>query len=97
MHVITKARLADFWAKHPDAESPLRTWLRIMRKETFVDFVGLKDKFSSADYVDGLVVFNIGGNKYRLIADVRYAQHKVYISYVLTHAEYSRNNWKRSI
>lgn len=97
MHVITKARLVEFWAKHPDAESPLRTWLRIMKKETFVDFVGLKAKFGSADYVDGLVVFNVGGNKYRLIADIRYDQHKVYISHVLTHAEYSRNNWKRRI
>jgi mRNA interferase HigB len=66
-----------------------------MRKETLVDFVSLKAKFGSADYVDGLVVFNIGGNKYRLIADVRYDQHKVYILHVLTHAEYSRNNWKR--
>jgi len=97
MHVIAKPILIRFWEKHPDAESPLQTWLRIMKKESFTDFASLRRKFGSADYVDGRIVFNIGGNKYRLIADVRYDQQRVYISHVLTHAEYSRNDWKRRI
>jgi mRNA interferase HigB len=95
MHVIAKPALTQFWMRHPDAESSLRTWFRIMKKETFVDFASLRAMFASADYVDGLIVFNIGGNKYRLIADVRYNQHKVYILHVLTHTEYDRNDWKR--
>jgi len=44
--------------------------------------------------VDGLTVFSIGGNKYRLIAVIHYNRHKVFIRAVLTHAEYDRGNWK---
>jgi mRNA interferase HigB len=97
MHVIAKPALIKFWEKHPDAEGPLRTWFHVMRKAYFADFTSLRSKFGSADYVDGLIVFNIGGNKYRLIADVRYDQQRVYILHVLTHAEYDRDDWKRRI
>jgi mRNA interferase HigB len=57
----------------------------------------LRETFASADYVDGLTVFNIGGNKYRLIASIHYNRRKVYIRNVLTHAEYDRETWKRRI
>ncbi|HEY4034630.1 MAG TPA: type II toxin-antitoxin system HigB family toxin [Ktedonobacteraceae bacterium] len=95
MHVITKSALVRFWTKHPDAEGPLQTWFRTMKKGVFADFTSLRAIFASADYVDDLTVFNIGGNKYRLIADIRYDRQKIYILHVLTHAEYNRNNWKR--
>ncbi len=61
----------------------------------FFDFNELRETFASADYVDGLTVFNIGGNKYRLIASIHYNRRKVYIRNVLTHAEYDREGWKR--
>ena len=51
----------------------------------------------SADYVDGLTVFNIGGNKYCLIASIHYNRRKVYIRNVLTHADYDREGWKRRL
>jgi len=92
MHVIAKPALISFWTKHPDAQGPLQTWFRAMEKEVFTDFTSLRMIFASADYVDGLTVFNIGGNKYRLIADIRYDRHKVYILHMLTHAEYNRND-----
>ena|SRR5437660_12096582 len=95
MHVIAKPALTKFWTKHPDAESLLRTWFRTMEKEVFADFTSLRAIFASADYVDGLTVFNIAGNKYRLIADIRYDRHKVYILHILTHAEYDRKDWRR--
>jgi mRNA interferase HigB len=72
MHVIAKPVLVTFWTKHPDAEDPLQTWFCIMKREVFTDFASLRTILASADYVDGLVVFNIGGNQYCLIADVRY-------------------------
>jgi mRNA interferase HigB len=97
MHVIAKPALINFWTKHPDAQSSLQTWFRTMEKEVFTDFASLRVIFASADYVDGLTVFNIGGNKYRLIVDIRYDRRKVYILHVLTHAEYNRNDWKRRI
>lgn len=95
MHVITKPALVEFWAIHPDAESPLQAWCRTMESGVFVDFNDLKATFASAEYVDGLTVFNVGGNKYRLIAAIHYNRHKVFIRAVLTHAEYDRGNWKR--
>ena len=70
-------------------------WFRTMKKENFQDFIHLKQTFSTADYVDGLTVFDIGGNKYRLIASIHYNVGQVFIRNVLTHAEYDHNNWKR--
>jgi mRNA interferase HigB len=97
MHVIAKPALIAFWLKHPDAQSPLEAWYRIMENEVFLDFNDLRETFASADYVDGLTVFNIGGNKYRLIAAIHYNRKKIYIRSVLTHAEYDRNGWKRRV
>ncbi len=95
MHVIAKPILVEFWTTHPAAESPLESWYRTMRTEVFTDFNDLRATFASADYVDGLTVFNIGGNKYRLIASIHYNRHKVYIRAVLTHEEYDRGDWKQ--
>jgi len=95
MHVIAKPMLIEFWSKHPAAEKPLQAWYRLMESEVFRDFNHLKATFASADYVDGLTVFDIGGNKYRLIAAIHYNRRKVYIRAVLTHAEYDTNAWKK--
>ena len=95
MHVIAKPVLVEFWTKHPDAEHPLSAWYRTIRTGVFADFNDLRATFASADYVDGLTVFNIGGNKYRLIAAIHYNRHKVYVRNVLTHEEYDRGKWKR--
>ena len=67
-----------------------------MEAEIFAYFNDLRRVFASADYVDSLTVFNIGGNKYRLVAAIHYNRRKVYIRAVLTHAQYDRGNWKRS-
>lgn len=96
MHVIAKPALMEFWARHPDSESALQAWYRTMESEVFADFNDLRATFASADYVDGLTVFNIGGNKYRLIAAIHYNRRKLYVRAVLTHAEYDRGTWKRS-
>jgi mRNA interferase HigB len=66
-----------------------------MESEIFADFNKLRATFASADYVDGLTIFNIGGNKYRLIAAIHYNRHKVFVRAALTHAEYDRGDWKR--
>jgi len=97
MHVISKPALIAFWTIYPDAERPLQVWYQTMEREIFSDFNELRKTFASADYVDGLTVFNIGGNKYRLIASIHYNRRKVYIRNVLTHTEYDRGGWKRKI
>lgn len=95
MHVIAKPSLVEFWHKHPDVQNPLQAWYRTMESEVFSGFNDLRATFASADFVNGLTVFNIGGNKYRLIAVMHYNRRKVFIRAVLTHAEYDRGFWKR--
>ena len=95
MHVIAKSAPVDFWPVHPDAQSPLEAWHQIMEAGEFTDFNALRATFASADYVKGLSVFNIGGNKYRLIASIHYNRQKAYIRAVLTHAAYERGDGKK--
>ena len=95
MHVIAKPALVEFCKKHPEAEGPLEAWYRIMRRDIFADFNALRETFGSADYLDPFTVFNIGGNKCRLIAVIHCNRRKVYIRHVLTHAEHDRDKWKR--
>jgi mRNA interferase HigB len=95
MHVITKSTLVLFWKKHPDAERPLQAWFRTIESNLFIDFNGLRDTLASADYIDGLTVFNIGGNKYRLITLIHYNRRKVFIRAALTHSDYDRGHWKQ--
>lgn len=93
-HVITRKRLNDFVALHPDCGSALAKWYRLIRSGSFASFVELRKTFSSADQVGKLTVFNVGGNKVRLIAAIHYNRRKVYIRAVLTHEEYNAGSWK---
>lgn len=94
MHIITRKRLMEFARIHPDARAPLNAWFSIVRKTDYTSFADLRMTFPSADQVDRFTVFNIGGNKFRLIAAIHYNRKKIYIRYVLTHAEYDRSDWR---
>ena len=94
MHIITRKRLNEYAAKHPTAASGLARWYQALKKQDPANFVELRHIFPQADQVDGLTVFNIGGNKARLIAALHYNRRKVYIRAVLTHAEYDIGKWK---
>lgn len=96
MHIISKAHLQSFWSVHPKAKTPLLSWYKLVSKTTFEGFDDLRKTFPSADRVDDLVVFNIGGNNYRLIAAVHFNRQKVFVRHILTHAEYDRGAWKRN-
>jgi len=95
MHIITRKRLRSFAEKHSDCSTALESWYRIVKRTTFNSFAELRKTFPSADKVDNLTVFNIGGNKVRLIAAVHYNTHRVYIRHVLTHKEYDRGSWRK--
>jgi mRNA interferase HigB len=95
MHIITRKRLLDFSRQHPDCASALESWFRIVKRTNFNSFVELRQVFPSVDQVSGLTVFNIGGNKARLIAAVHYNTHRVYLRYILTHGEYNRGTWRK--
>ncbi|MFB2833289.1 type II toxin-antitoxin system HigB family toxin [Floridanema evergladense] len=94
MHVISKKKLKKFWEKHPDAKTNLESWYKITSKIEWGNFVELRQTFPSADLVANFTVFNICGNKYRLIVLVDYQYKEIYIRHVLTHAEYDTDNWK---
>jgi len=94
MHIITRKRLLDFAQKYPDCKSGLEAWYRIIKHSEISTFAKLRKVFPSADQVGKFTVFNIGGNKARLIVAVHYNTQRVSIRHVLTHAEYDRNKWK---
>jgi mRNA interferase HigB len=95
MHVITRKRLNEFAAKHPETRPALAQWYHLARKTRFRNFVDLRPTFPSADVVGKFTVFDIGGNKVRLIAAIHYNRGELYIRHVLTHEEYDRGNWKK--
>lgn len=95
MHIISRKALRDFWEQHPDSQSALIRWFKIMDHSDFSSLNKLRQTFPSADKVGDLIVFNLGENKYRLIASVHFNRGKVYIRYVLTHAEYDKGAWKK--
>ncbi len=95
MHLITRKTLKVFWQKYPDSKTALERWSRIIQTNDFDSFAQLKLAFSSADLVGKLTVFNIGGNKYRLVTAIHFNRSKVYIRNVLTHKEYDRGEWKQ--
>ena len=94
MHVISKKPLRQFWAVHPDAERLLRRWLKTVTRADWGSFAELRGTYRHADQVGKLTVFNIGGNKYRLVAAIHFNRGKVFVRHVLTHAEYDQGDWK---
>ncbi len=94
MHIISRRALRLFWEQHPDSEAVLVRWFKVVRQTRFRNFTELRAAFPSADKVGDWIVFNIGGNKYRLIASVHFKRGKVYVRHVLTHQEYDRGSWK---
>ncbi len=94
MHLITKKTLKTFWEKNPESRTALERWSRIIEKNNFDNFSQLRETFPSADLIGKLTVFNIGGNKYRLIAAIHFNRQKVYVRNVLTHKEYDKGDWK---
>jgi mRNA interferase HigB len=94
MHIISRKALKDFWEKHPDSEGPLQAWYKIVKASNYASFNHLRETFRTADMVGDKIVFNIGGNKYRLITVVHFNSGRVYVRHVLTHGDYDREGWK---
>ena len=94
MRIITRKRLLEFAKKHPDCNTALESWYRIVKHTKFNSFAEVKQTFPSTDQVGKLTVFNIGGNKARLFAAIHYNTFRVYIRHILTHKEYDRGTWK---
>ena len=91
MRIISISTLKAFWEQsaYGDAEQPLRTWIKVTKAVNWADPPSIKRTFNSADVLkDGRVVFDIGGNKYRLVAWINYAYAVVYVRFIGTHRQY---------
>ena len=98
MRVISKSRLRQFWAlsEGRDSKGPLRAWHTHVNSKTvsWMNWGDVKKDFGTASIVGNCVVFNIGGNKYRLVTRILYPSQKVFILKVMTHKEYDENKWQ---
>jgi len=93
MQVIALKTLKLFWERrHHDAEKPLRNWYGIVSEAAWTGPADVKEQFgASVDFVsDNRLIFDIGGNKYRLIVHAAYRHHRVLVKFIGTHAEYDK-------
>jgi mRNA interferase HigB len=99
MRLFNRAILRDFWQRHPDAEQPLRAWFAEVESGAWTGPAEVRKRYRTADFVgNDRIIFNIGGNKYRLIVMVRYAKPTskpplsgmVFVRFLGTHAAYNR-------
>ena len=99
MRIIKRATLAAYWQRNPQAQSGLLYWHKLARKARWACLQGVRATFPHADAVPvasgrTVVVFNIAGNKYRLITAIHYNRQLAFALMVLTHAEYDKEKWK---
>jgi mRNA interferase HigB len=102
MRIISRKRLRDFAQRHPDAAEPLQNWYRLVRQAEWESLQDVRRVYPHADTVtvasgNTVTVFNIRGNKYRLITAIHYNRRRVYVLSVLRHSEYSKNRWKNAL
>jgi len=94
VRVISRRAIRDFADRHPAALEPLLHWANAVESQNWRTPAEVRRTFNSADFVGDLTVFDVGGNKYRVIAFVHYRRRAVFIKAVLTHREYEKGAWK---
>ena len=91
MRIIAVSTLRNFWNRpgRRDAEQPLRAWVHVVKSADWSKPPDVKRTFGSADILrNGRAIFDIGGNKYRLVAAIHYRGKRVYVRFIGTHREY---------
>jgi mRNA interferase HigB len=93
MRIISRKTLKDFWESHPDCEEHLKAWYQITKDAEWATPQDVKDQYRNASILkDGRVVFNIKGNKFRLVVWINYEFFTVYVRFVGTHKEYDETD-----
>ncbi len=95
MNVISYLTVKQFIRKHGDSKSALNSWYRVASKAEWKNLAEVKQSYPHADLYGRCTIFNIGGNKYRLITKVDYRAQVIRIREILTHAEYDKDKWKK--
>ena len=91
MRVIAKRTLREFWAskhQYADAQGPLEAWHAVCIRANWQGPKDVKETFRSASFVKNNVVFNIAGNKYRVVVNVSYSRQAMFVKFVGTHKQY---------
>ena len=94
MHVISHAKIVAAQAAHTDCMSALDQWYRLTRRAKWRSFADVKACFPAADKVGDKFVFDVGGNKLRLIAAIHFNAGRVFIRAVLRHRQDDKGDWK---
>lgn len=102
LRIIKPSRIREYAVRHAGARSSLEGWLATVRHAEWKRFLAVRQTFGSADAVrvnsgKTVVVFNIGGNAYRLICAIHYNLGKVFVLRFLTHADYSKKFWRNEL
>lgn len=92
MRIITERRIREFWSKNTFSESAFRDWIQVVRLADWELFSDVRSSFNHVDIHNKLTIFDVSGNKFRIIAKIEYAKHLIFIKFVLTHSEYDRHS-----
>lgn len=92
MQIIARRTLRQFWERHPQAETPIRDWYARVAAAAWNGPAEVKAQFGTmVDFVaDNRVIFDLGGNKYRLVVHIAYRYKRVLVKFIGTHPEYGR-------
>lgn len=94
VRIISKAAITEFSKTHEDALESLLHWHSVTKRAAWRHLSDVRADFRHADAAGIFTVFNINGNKYRLVSVIKYRWQIVYIRHILTHAEYDEGKWK---
>ena len=94
VRVISRKKLKEAWEKHADWETPLKAWFTIAKHAEWQHLPDVRLSYPHADSIGTCTVFNIGGNKCRLVTWINFKYQRVFIRNVLTHEEYDKGGWK---
>lgn len=102
MELLGESHLRNFVRIHPESSKALVRWAKIVRRSNWGNPADLRRVMPSADFVkitpeSRVTIFNLGGSKYRLIAEVLYESQRLFVIKVMTHAEYSKGRWKAEV
>jgi mRNA interferase HigB len=94
MRIVSRSAIREFVERCPAAEASLDTWYRTARRADWANIAEVKSVYPHADAVGKCTVFNVHGNRYRLIAHINHDHRTLYIRGIYTHDEYDREDWK---
>jgi mRNA interferase HigB len=91
MRIIARKALRQFWEQHPDAEQALKAWYHDAKQAAWISPNDIRQVYATASIIaNNRVVFNIRGNRYRLVVAINYGYQIIYIRFVGTHQEYDQ-------